>query len=97
ACGCLLATPYILDYDLVVLAVSIAFFTRHALARGFLDYEITALVFAWTAPLVSRSVADAAGLPIGLIAMLALYAFTLRRAAIDLSVDEPMVRRIVLV
>jgi hypothetical protein len=95
ACGCLLATPYILDYDLVVLAVSIAFFTRHAVARGFLDYEISTLVLAWTAPLVSRSAADATGLPIGLIAMLALYALTLRRAAIDLSADEPMVRRIV--
>lgn len=34
ATASLLATPYVLDYDLVVLAVSIAFFARHGLARG---------------------------------------------------------------
>ena len=31
ATGSLLATPYVLDYDLVVLAVAIAFFARHGL------------------------------------------------------------------
>src|SRR5205085_9700434 len=33
-CACLLTTPYVLDYDLVVLAVSIAVFARFALAQG---------------------------------------------------------------
>ena len=35
AIGSLLATPYVLDYDLVVLAVAIAFFARHGLATAF--------------------------------------------------------------
>lgn len=35
ACGALLATPYLYMYDLVVLAVPVAFIVRHALARGF--------------------------------------------------------------
>ena len=34
ACASLLATPYVLDYDLVVLAVAIAFFVRYGLERG---------------------------------------------------------------
>ena len=35
ALGSLLATPYVLDYDLVVLAVAIAFFARHGLQTVF--------------------------------------------------------------
>ncbi len=34
ASGSLLATPYVLDYDLVVLAVAIAFFARHGLSAA---------------------------------------------------------------
>jgi len=83
ATASLLATPYVLDYDLVVLAVAIAFFVRHGFARGFRDYEISLLAAAWIVPLLSRGVAGATGIPLGLIAMLALYAFTLKRALRD--------------
>jgi hypothetical protein len=79
----LLATPYVLDYDLVVIAVAIAFLVRHGLSEGFRDFEITLLAAAWVAPLVTRSIAGATGLPLGLIAMLALYALTLKRALGD--------------
>ena len=84
-CACLLTTPYVLDYDLVVLAVSIAFFARFALAQGLRDYEISVLAFAWAAPLVARSVAGISGIPVGLAAMLALYALILRRARVELG------------
>ena len=93
ATASLLATPYVLDYDLVVLAISIAFFVRHALARGFAPYEITILASAWAVPLVSRSVASMTFIPLGLIAMLALYAVTLRRAARDLEILSPATRK----
>ena len=83
AVGSLLATPYVLDYDLVVLAVAIAFFARHGLNQGFRDFEISLLAAAWIVPLLSRSVAGITTIPLGLIAMLALYAFVLRRAAQD--------------
>jgi hypothetical protein len=83
ATASLLATPYVLDYDLVVLAVSIAFLARHGFARGFRDYEISLLAFAWIVPLLSRSVAGLTGMPLGLIAMIALYVVTLRRAALE--------------
>jgi hypothetical protein len=82
-CACLLATPYVLDYDLVVLALPIGFLTSYGLARGFRDYEISILAFAWLAPIASRSLAGATGLPLGLIAMLVLYLTTLSRAATD--------------
>src|SRR5207244_2891766 len=90
ACGCLLATPYLLDYDLVTLALSIAFLVRHGLSRGFLSYEITLLSFCWITPLIARSAADATGVPIGLISMLVVYTLTLRRAVVDLAARESM-------
>lgn len=83
ASASLLATPYVLDYDLVVLAIAIAFLARHGLARGFRDYEISVLAAAWIVPLLSRGIAGATGIPLGLIVMLALYGLTLRRAAAD--------------
>ena len=83
ATGSLLATPYVLDYDLVVLAVAIACLARHGLARGFRDFEISLLAAAWMGPLVSRGIAGATGIPLGLMVLLALYVFTLRRAVLD--------------
>ncbi len=83
ALGSLLATPYVLDYDLVVLAVAIAFFVRHGLRYGFRDFEISLLAAAWIVPLLSRSIAGATFIPLGLLVELTLYAFVLRRAALD--------------
>src|SRR5882757_3690314 len=83
ATASLLATPYVLDYDLVVLAISIAFFARHGLNRGFRAFEISLLAAAWMVPLLSRGVAGLTGIPLGLLVLLAFYAFTLRRALLD--------------
>ena len=83
AVASLLATPYVLDYDLVVLAIAIAFFARHGFNHGFRDYEISVLAAAWVVPLLTRGIAGATGVPLGLIVMLALYGLVLRRAAHD--------------
>src|SRR6267378_2358351 len=90
ATASLLATPYVLDYDLVALAVGIVFFVRHGLNRGFRTFEISLSAAAWIAPLLSRGVAGAAGIPLGLVVLLAFYVFTLRRALIERAtiVDE---------
>jgi hypothetical protein len=86
ASASLLATPYVLDYDLVVLSVAIAFFARHGLRCGFRDYEISVLTGAWIVPLLSRSVAGLTGIPLGLIAVTMLYILAMRRVARDRSV-----------
>jgi alpha-1,2-mannosyltransferase len=83
ATASLLATPYVLDYDLVVLAVAIVFFVRHGLSRGFRDCEISLLAAAWIVPLLSREVAGVSGIPLGLLVMLVFHVFTLRRAVLD--------------
>ena len=79
----LLASPHVLDYDLMMLAPAIAFTVSAGIANGFRDYEISVLAAAWIVPLLSRSIAGVTGIPLGLLVLLALYVFTLRRAAAD--------------
>lgn len=83
ASATLLATPYVLDYDLVVLAIAIAFFARHGIANGFRNYEISLLAAAWLVPLPSRAVAGFTGIPLGLLVFLTLYAMIVVRAIAD--------------
>lgn len=71
----LLATPYILDYDLTALAPAIAFLAARGLRDGFRPYEKALLAFAFFVPIAARPVAAATFVPLGLIALLALYLF----------------------
>ena len=79
----IVATPYSLDYDLMLLAPAIAFLALDGLARGFAPYERTALAALWVVPLVARGVAQATLIPLGVIAMLAVFALVMRRARTD--------------
>ena len=81
--GSVLITPYVIDYDLMVLAPAIAFLALDGWERGFRPFEITLLALAWVMPLIARPVAQYAYLPIGLLTMLVLFAFTLRLAVVD--------------
>jgi hypothetical protein len=83
AVGSLLATPYVLDYDLVVLGIAIAYFARLGLAQGFHAGEISLLAAAWLTPLLTRGVAQLTAVPLGLLVLLMLYVFILRRATLD--------------
>jgi hypothetical protein len=74
-----LATPYSLDYDLMLLAPAIASLVLDGLARGFGPYEKTALAVLWIAPLIARGVAQATLVPLGVIAMLIMFALVIRR------------------
>jgi hypothetical protein len=85
----ILATPYSLDYDLMVLAPAIAFLARDGLARGFGPYEKTALAFLWVVPLFARGVAEVTLIPFGVIAMLAMFVLIMRNAAV--AIGKPIV------
>jgi alpha-1,2-mannosyltransferase len=80
AIAALLATPYSLDYDLMVLAPAIAFLAAHGMAHGFRPYEASALAALWLMPLVARSVAQVTLIPLGVPLMLLLLLLILRRA-----------------
>lgn len=78
--GSLLATPYLMDYDLMALAPAIGFLVAEGLKRGFAPYEKSILAFAFLAPLAARSVAEATLVPLGLLSLLALFGLVLAKA-----------------
>jgi Glycosyltransferase family 87 len=71
--GTLLSTPYVLDYDLMVLGMALAFLTAHGLERGFVRWEKTILALTWFAPGLARSAAQMIYLPIGFLALVAVF------------------------
>jgi alpha-1,2-mannosyltransferase len=75
-----LASPHILDYDLMLLAPAMAFFVAARSATHFRDYEISALAAVWIAPLLARPIAGVAGIPIGLLAGLMLFVLIMHAA-----------------
>jgi len=76
----LMTTPYVLDYDLILLAIPISFLTMEGLRGGFLNGEKVVLFAVWLLPLVSREIGSA-GVPVAPVLMLLLLATILRRAA----------------
>ena len=74
--GAMLATPYLYTYDLVVLAVPLAFLFRLGRARGFLVHELTGIGLACLLILVFPFVKA----PVGFAAVLAVAALIVRRA-----------------
>jgi hypothetical protein len=81
ALAALLATPYSLDYDMMVLAPAIAFLVGNGLAHGFAPYEKTALAALWPVPLTARAVAQVTFIPLGPIIVGATLALLLGRAS----------------
>ena len=79
AAGALLATPYVYMYDLVVLAIAVAFLLRYALTRGFTTTDLVglacggALILSY--PFVKTQV--------GLMAVLIVMALVVQRALAD--------------
>jgi alpha-1,2-mannosyltransferase len=80
ALACLLATPYSLDYDLIVVAVALAFLVRHAGTHGLAPWQGAAMTLAFFAPILSRPAADLIGLPLGVLSLAALLAITVALA-----------------
>jgi Glycosyltransferase family 87 len=89
--GALLSTPYLLDYDMVVAGVAIAFLVRDGLDHGFGRWEKTVIALAWFAPLAARGVAASTGIPLGLVAMLALLIVAIERARRATPQSQPSV------
>jgi alpha-1,2-mannosyltransferase len=78
--GSALATPYSLDYDLMLLAPAIAYLALDGFARGFAPWEKTILAALWIVPLVARSIPQATLIPLAVPIMLLAFALLLRRA-----------------
>jgi len=83
--GSILATPYSLDYDLMLIAPAIAFLTADAARRGAasksVPWEKTLLAALWLVPLIARSFAQFTHIPLGVPVMLLSFIWLLYRAA----------------
>jgi len=70
-----LATPFVLDYDLMILAPAIVLMVRRIAQDGPLPWEITILALAAVLPLVSRTIAESTHIlltPVTVAALLAV-------------------------
>ena len=76
----LLITPYVLDYDLVLLAAPIAWVAIEGLRSRFLPWERTILMLAWLTPMWSRWIAMFYSIPLGPVVLSLLLIAIIRRA-----------------
>ena len=81
----LLTTPFILDYDLTLLAIPIAWLARRALAGQFLPGERLTLALAYLLPLFARTLAGKTGIPAGPFVVCAIFAYLVARGVGEAS------------
>ena len=79
-CAGLLASPFLLDYDLTLIAIPLVWLLREGLRTGFLPFEKALLALAFVLPLISRAADGAVGLPLAPLTIAAIFALTMRRA-----------------
>ena len=79
AVGSLMVSPYVLQYDLMLLALPIAWMAMEGFEKGFLPYEKAVLSIAWLLPRIALPVSQSVGIPIGPIVIIALMTTILRR------------------
>jgi hypothetical protein len=75
----LLATPFVLDYDLVLLALPLAWLFAEGRRTGFAPYEKITMLIAYVLPLISRVLAKDLSLPLAPLVIAALFAIVARR------------------
>lgn len=79
AAGTLLATPFVLDYDLTLLALPLAWLAAQGGRSGFLPWEKLVIAAGFVLPVVSRLLALRAGLPLAPLVLAAVFGLVLRR------------------
>jgi hypothetical protein len=87
----LLSTPYVLDYDLVVLGMALAFFAAEGLETGFRPWEKTILALVWIAPVAAREIAKLMYLPLGFLTLVTFFLLIVIRTRSEHA--EPAARR----
>ncbi len=88
ATASLLASPFMLDYDLMFLALPLAWLVREQSNGGALPWEKTAMLAAFLLPLISRLVAARLGIPLGPPIVFVLLLVVARRALAGVSVQK---------
>jgi alpha-1,2-mannosyltransferase len=78
-----LASPFFLDYDLMVLAPALAFLARRSLATGLLPWEAVAYAAAALVPLLTRAIGQHTHVLLAPLTVTALLAVILRRVVVE--------------
>ena len=78
----LISTPYVLDYDHVVLLPALAFLWRDGQRHGWVSWDATMLAAVWMVPLVARTIAEQTLVPLGLMSATAVAVISVRRAVL---------------
>ena len=78
----LLASPYLFDYDLTLLALPLAWLGMEGIRSGWLPLERELLVIAWCMPLFYTPIALTINLPLAPLILLTLFALALRRVRV---------------
>jgi alpha-1,2-mannosyltransferase len=88
-CAGLLATPFLLDYDLTLMAIPLACLLREGFRVGFFPFEKAVMAFAFLLPLISRLAAGALALPLAPLTIAALLVLAVRRDLKSVGEAEP--------
>jgi alpha-1,2-mannosyltransferase len=80
ATGACLMTPFVLDYDLMLLAIPLAWVVARAEQTCYLPWEKLVLASAFLLPMVARSLATWAGVSVAPLVLMALLGVVVRRA-----------------
>ncbi len=86
--ACFMATPYSMDYDLMLLAPALLLLSKYGMEHGFAPYEKTLLAATFFAPLVARVLAQHTLIPITAVLLMLLYLTILRRGGFHRSQAE---------
>lgn len=78
--GAPLATPFVLDYDMVLLTFPLLWLAGEGLRDGWRNWEKLALTLAFVAPALARPLALNAGLPVMVVVAAGLLWVVLRRS-----------------
>ena len=74
----LAATPYVLDYDLVILLPALAWIWIDRQRSGWLAWDKSLMAMVWAAPLAGRQIAELMYLPLDLLSIFAVAWLALR-------------------
>jgi hypothetical protein len=77
-----LVTPFVLDYDMVLLGFPLLWLAGQALCNGFRAWEKAAILLAFAAPAFARPLAMNAGVPVMALVLCGVFAVVWRRSMV---------------
>ncbi|MFT4074083.1 MAG: glycosyltransferase family 87 protein [Asticcacaulis sp.] len=84
-----IATPFLLDYDLLITALPLGWLVMRGAKDGFRDWEKSLLLAAFLLPLVTRKLAQLAHLPIAPLILLTVFALVAHRLMATETAGKP--------